>query len=99
MTRDAEEDLSHVIPLTLDNPDKFLLWDKDVAGIFLVGMAGGITADWPITGVVLGVACALGYKRLKSGKHPGLSTHLLYWVAGAVSLVAGAKSHVREYNG
>lgn len=99
MSRDASEDLAHVIPLTLDSPDKFLLWDKDVAGVFIACMMLGIYIEWTVTGVLVGGLAAYGYKRIKSGKHPGLSAHLLYWVCGLLRLDVGAPSHVREYNG
>lgn len=95
----ADEDLSHYIPRRLDNIGKFLFWDLDVAGIGTIGVLGGIGADYPILGVVAGGGLAYGYSKMKSGKHPGLAVHLLYWWTGFPQPSDLPPSYLRELNG
>lgn len=95
----STSDLSHYIPRRLDAAGKFLFWDLDVAAIGILGMGGGLGMDYPVIGLILGIVLAYGYSRLKSGKHPGIAAHLLYWWTGVPSPKALPGSHLRELNG
>jgi len=92
-------DLSHYIPTRIDGGGKFLFWDFDVAGIFILGAMTGIGCDYPILGLLLGLMLAFGYAKLKSGKHPGLAVHLLYWWTGFPVPTDLPASYLREFNG
>lgn len=94
----APADLSHYIPTRLDGGGKFLFWDPDVVGIAMVGAMAGISGDYPILGMICGVALAYAYSKLKSGKHPGLAVHLLYWWTGMPTPRELPPSHLREFN-
>lgn len=94
-----DEDLSHFVPRRLDDTGKFLFWDKDVAVVALIGIMIGISIDMQIIGLMLGFAFAFLYSKLKSGKHPGMAAHLMYWFTGAPSLRELPASHIRELNG
>lgn len=95
----ASEDLSHYIPRRLDSSGKFLFWDLDVAGIGMLGVMGGLGTGYPILGIAAGVGLAFGYSRMKSGKHPGLAVHLLYWWTGFPQPADLPPSYLRELNG
>lgn len=92
-------DLSHYIPRHLDDSAKFLFWDMDVAAVSLIGMVIGVGADYPLLGLILGVAAGAAYNKLKAGKHPGMATHLLYWFTGLPEPKELPGSHIRELNG
>ena len=95
----SKQDLSHYIPRRLDDSGKFLFWDIDVAFVALIGMILGVATEYRVLGIVLGVAMAISYKKLKSGKHPGIATHLMYWFAGLPKPDELPPSHIRELNG
>lgn len=95
----AAPDLSHFIPRRLDAAGKFLFWDLDVAGIGLIGMLLGVATGYNLVGLLLGVAMAYAYNKLKSGKHPGMAAHLLYWWTGFPQPRELPGSHLRELNG
>lgn len=92
-------DLSHYIPRRLDDAGKFLFWEQDVAVIGAIGMMGGISTGYPISGLFFGAALAYGYSKLKSGKHPGMAKHILYWFTGLPEPKELPGSHLRELNG
>ena len=94
-----DEDLSHFVPRRLDDSGKFLFWDMDVAIVALLGILVGISIDMQIIGLILGFVLAYMYSKLKSGKHPGVATHLMYWFTGAPSPKELPASHIRELNG
>lgn len=93
------DDLSHYIPRHLDDAPKFLFWELDIAGVCLMGILVGIATGFPILGVGLGVGVAFLYSKLKAGKHPGMATHLLYWLTGFPEPKELPRSHLRELNG
>lgn len=95
----TQSDLSHTIPRRLDDAGKFLFWERDVAGIGLLGALIGVAAGWPISGLSFGLFLAYLYSKLKAGKHPGMATHLLYWFTGWPALKELPASHLRELNG
>lgn len=95
----SQPDLSHYIPRTLDSAGKFLFWDLDVAGIGMFGMMIGMGTGFPVLGLLLGVVLAFAYSKLKTGKHPGMAAHLLYWFTGMPVPRAMPASHIREMNG
>ncbi len=92
-------DLSHYIPRRLDDKGKFLFWDFDVAGVALVGMLLGVAIEYPLLGAVVGIVSAAYYNKFKSGKHPGMAAHLMYWFAGMPEPNDLPPSHLREMNG
>ena len=92
-------DLSHYIPRRLDDGAKFLFWEMDVAMIGLMGVLIGIGSGFPVIGLFLGIGSAFFYGKLKSGKHPGMATHLLYWFTGFPEPKELPGSHIRELNG
>ncbi|ACR32813.1 type IV conjugative transfer system protein TraL [Burkholderia glumae] len=93
------EDLNHYVPSRLDDPEKFLFFRKDVASIGMGGVVGGIMLNHVLAGVTLGVALAYGWQKFSSGKHPGMSTHVAYWVIGRPTLKVLPASAIRELNG
>ena len=95
----AAADLSHYIPRRLDAAGKFLFWDLDVAGIGMLGMMIGLGTGFPVLGLLVGIALAFAYSKLKSGKHPGMAAHLLYWWTGMPAPRDLPGSHLRELNG
>lgn len=94
-----QTDLSHYVPRRLDDAGKFLFWDRDVALIGLAGVLIGIATDMPVIGLALGLLLAFLYGKLKTGKHPGMATHLLYWFTGLPEPKELPASHIRELNG
>jgi conjugal transfer pilus assembly protein TraL len=95
----SKQDLSHYIPRRLDDSGKFLFWDIDVAFVALLGMILGVATEYRVLGIVLGIVMAIGYKKLKSGKHPGIAAHLMYWLVGIPAPKELPPSHIREFNG
>ena len=95
----THQDLSHYIPRRLDDRGKFLFWDVDVTFVALIGILLGVATEYRISGVILGVVMAHSYKKLKSGKHPGIAAHLMYWFAGMPVPDELPASHFREFNG
>ncbi|KGC10138.1 type IV conjugative transfer system protein TraL [Burkholderia gladioli] len=93
------DDLSHYIPSRLDDPEKFLFFRKDVAAIGLAGTIGGVVLGYPLLGVIAGVALAAAWQKFSSGQHPGMSTHVVYWVMGAIKVKKLPPSDIRELNG
>ena len=95
----SKQDLSHYIPRRLDDSGKFLFWDLDVAFVALIGMILGVATEFRVLGIIFGIAMAIAYKKLKSGKHPGIASHLTYWFAGLPAPDELPPSHIRELNG
>ena len=95
----STQDLSHYIPRRLDDKGKFLFWDLDVTLVALVGIIFGVATEYRLLGIVLGIVLARSYKKLKSGKHPGIAAHLIYWFAGIPVPDEVPASHLREFNG
>lgn len=95
----AAEDLSHYIPRSLDDPEKFLFWDRDVAAVAGLCVGVGVAAGYALPGLFVGFGLAALYSRAKSRKHPGAGVHLAYWCAGYPSPNEMPESHLREFNG
>jgi conjugal transfer pilus assembly protein TraL len=92
-------DLSHYIPRRLDDKGKFLFWEYDVMFVALAGICLGIATDYRVFGLVLGITLATVYNKTKSGQHPGMTAHLLYWFTGMPQPGHLPPSHFREFNG
>ena len=92
-------DLSHYIPRRLDDPPKFLFWEMDVAAIGVVFLLIGVSTGFAIVGLIVGMFAAYAYAKLKSGRHPGMALHLLYWFTGFPKPKQLPASHIRELNG
>jgi conjugal transfer pilus assembly protein TraL len=95
----SQQDLSHYIPRRLDSAGKFLFWDLDVAAFGVLGMMIGLGTGYSVLGLFVGIGMAYAYSKLKSGKHPGIAAHLLYWWTGFPSPTDLPGSHLRELNG
>ncbi len=93
------QDTSHLIPRRLDAAGKFLFWDVDVAAFALLGMLIGLGTGYNLSGLIVGIAMAFAYAKLKAGRHPGMATHLLYWWTGMPQPKELPGSHLRELNG
>ncbi|WP_186019483.1 type IV conjugative transfer system protein TraL [Burkholderia gladioli] len=93
------DDLSHYIPSRLDDPEKFLFFRKDVASIGLGGTIVGVVLGYTLLGLLVGVALAAGWQKFSSGQHPGMATHVVYWVLGVIGLKKLPPSDIRELNG
>lgn len=95
----SQSDLSHYIPRRLDSAGKFLFWDLDVAAMAIIGMMLGLGSGYPILGLVIGGILAFAYSKVKTGQHPGVATHLLYWCTGLPRPKDLPGSYLREFNG
>jgi conjugal transfer pilus assembly protein TraL len=85
----------HYIPSRLDSQEKFLWWDKDVLFIAMGCICAGVAFNVGLIGGIVGIALGMGYSRLKTGKHPGMANHLLYWHVGAFRMKGLPKSSDR----
>lgn len=67
------------IPRTLDQQEKFFLWEADqfIVAVLMVGI--GVSIGMMFTGLVCGAVASFLYGRLKSGKHQKFAAHLMYW--------------------
>ena len=79
-------DLQHYIPTKLDDPGKFLIFDQSVALLALMLFLAGYWVGHPIIGLVIGVALAYWFNKIKSGYHVGYVHHLFYWITGTPQL-------------
>ena len=73
------ENLKFLVPKYLDTQPKLFIWDFDVAMIFMVVMGLGIVMGAFITPLVMSMVLCSFYQKMKSGRQPGYSIHLLYW--------------------
>jgi len=89
----------HYIPSRLDDIEKFLWWDRDVLFIFVSILLVGVGIDYGFVGFISGLAVAAGYSKLKTGRHPGMANHLLYWHTGMPMLRGLPPSHARQLIG
>jgi len=94
-----DDQLRNYVPRRLNDKPKFLFWHLDIAVIGLVGIVFGVYAGLGLGGLVLGVGMAAGWSRLKSGKHPGMAAHVMYWFTGKPHLKSLPASHLRELIG
>lgn len=75
------ENLKAMIPKNLDAQPKIFIWDFDVAMIFISMMALGILMGAFIAPLILAIIVCKFYQKVKSGRQPGYSIHLLYWIS------------------
>lgn len=90
------------IPRRLDDPAKFLFWEFDIAMIVVLGFVVGIySANILILfgAITFSVLLAGAYGRLKAGRHPGMSKHIIYWNFGVPKFQVTPPSHFREMIG
>ncbi|KWH59303.1 type IV conjugative transfer system protein TraL [Burkholderia pseudomallei] len=96
----AAEDLSHAIPVTLDDAPKLLFWDWDVAMVVMTGITVGLGTGYPILGVALGFGLAAVYSKFfKAGTHQGAPFHLLGWMTGQPPMSDLPDSYLRDFQG
>ena len=67
------------IPRTLDQPEKFILWDMDQFLRAVVLMGTGVSSGFMASGIVIGSLAAWKYGKFKSGKHQKFAIHAMYW--------------------
>ncbi|MEQ1526681.1 MAG: type IV conjugative transfer system protein TraL [Gallionella sp.] len=67
------------IPRTLDQSEKFFLWEADqfIVAVLMVGL--GVSLGMMFSGIAGGVGASYLYGKMKSGKHPKFAAHLMYW--------------------
>lgn len=95
-----DNEIKYQIPTRLDETSKFLFWDWDVAAVAIgVAYAGIWAGNFPVW-MIAGIGLAFLYSKLKSGRHPGFSIHLLYWYLPSKDLFRRTPpSHIREFFG
>ncbi|RMF24964.1 MAG: type IV conjugative transfer system protein TraL [Deltaproteobacteria bacterium] len=76
---DRAESLALRMPRHLDDPDKFLWWEMDQAGLAVSVFAVFMILNMLVVGVVLGALVAWIYGRLKAGRARGFMIHVAYW--------------------
>ena len=69
----------YIIPHRLDDPPKFLWWDFDVAMLAMGCLMIGILVNQTMTFLAMGMALAMGYQKVKAGRHRAFGMHALYW--------------------
>jgi conjugal transfer pilus assembly protein TraL len=94
------EEYKYYVPQTLDDAPRFLIWDFDVAMVFIVFLGFGIMAGFLLTSGAVGIAAAWYYSKSKSGKSKGYGLHLIYWFMPALMSVKRAPpSNIRHFIG
>jgi conjugal transfer pilus assembly protein TraL len=68
-----------LVPHRLDDPPKFLWWDFDVAILFMGTVMIGLMINQPLSFIVVGGIVAMGYQKLKAGRHRAFGMHALFW--------------------
>lgn len=76
-----QENLKIMVPKNLDAQPKVFIWDFDIAMIFMMIMALGILAGAFFIPLIVAVTICGAYQKMKSGRQPGYSIHLLYWIS------------------
>lgn len=95
----TEEELSNfAIPRTLDAPRMFLLWELDVAVVFLtiVILFAAMGAKGLLFGIGVAIAISSGFIRLKEEGGKGLLVRIFYWFAPSGWASQKLQSHIRE---
>ncbi len=97
---DRAESLALRMPRHLDDPDKFLWWEMDQAGLAVSVFAVFMIMGMMLTGVVMGVVVGMLYGRAKSGRPRGFMSHLAYWyLPFDMGLKRTPPSYVRRFVG
>ena len=90
----------YIVPLKLDDQEKFLWWDFDVAIVGMFVMMAGILMNQTISFLVLGILSAFYLQKLKAGKSKSFLIHLLYWfLPWTFGMKQTPASSVREFIG
>lgn len=89
------------IPRRINDPPKLFFFDLDISLCFISGFFFGAMFDALITGSVIGFLLAMAFAKLKTGKHPYFSVHLMYWHLPpiAMKLRRTPPSYIREMKG
>jgi conjugal transfer pilus assembly protein TraL len=96
----SADDYKFYVPQTLDDAARFLLWDLDVAMVFIVCLGIGIMAGFLLTSGAIGIVAAWYYSKSKSGRNKGYGLHLLYWYMPAfMSVKRAPPSNIRHFIG
>lgn len=94
------DDYKYYVPQTLDDAARFLIWDFDVAMVFIVCLGIGIMSGYPLTSAAIGIVAAWYFSKSKSGRNKGYGLHLIYWYMPAFMTVKRAPpSCIRHFIG
>ncbi len=95
---DAER---HGIPRRLDDPERWLFWTLDEAGVLLGPAVLGLAANAFVAGLTAGLGAWWLLRRVKRGGGANIALHALYWFLPdfVLRLKAAPPSHVRRYAG
>lgn len=90
------------IPRTLDQQERFLLWDMDQFLIAVLLIGTGVSLGFMLSGIIVGSLSAWQYGKYKSGKHQKFAVHAMYWWLPSEALVKTQitpPSHCRYFLG
>ena len=76
---DQPSDRAGYIPRTLDQQEKFMLWDIDQFIIAVLIMGAGVSLGMLLGGIICGGVAAWQYGKFKAGKHSKFAIHAMYW--------------------
>ena len=95
------ERMASRVPQTLDEPMRFLWYDFPQGMVLLLCIGVGTLIGSLLAGAGAGLALAHAYGKLRAGRHPMYSIHILYWrlPAVAVPFKATPPSCIRFYRG
>ena len=95
------ERVEWVVPRSLDESPRLLLFDMHQVILFLVLSCVGIVLGAMIAGIVCGVILAKAYGKIRSSKHPCIVKHLAYWYlpGWVLSLQGSPPAHLRVFVG
>ena len=91
----------HAIPRRLDDPERWLFWTLDEAGVLLGPAVLGLAANAFVTGLLAGLCAWWGLRRVKRGGGANIALYGLYWFLPdfVLRLKSTPPSHVRRYAG
>ena len=93
------ESARHAVPRRLDDPERWLFWTFDEAGVLLGPAVLGLAANAFVTGLVAGGCAWWALRRVKRGGGANIALYALYWFLPefVLRLQRTPPSHVRRY--
>jgi len=97
---DSPSDAAYV-PQSLDEPPRFLWFDFPQGMVVLLCIGVGTLIGSLLAGAAAGLSLSFAWGRLRAGRHPMHSVHLLYWrlPAAAMPFRATPPSCIRCWRG